>query len=101
MDSLSKFNKSFNKTFGWLHDNKYVMSVLVIILTVYVTLVRPKLPTYIEKLFQNFYFRLIVISFILYKANNDMSTSVLLTFCFLFIIHCVNKQRVEKFIDNI
>lgn len=100
MNSFSEFNNNFNKHFGWLHDNKYVMSVLVIVLTVYVTLVRPQLPRYIENLFHNFFFRLIVISFILYKSNHDMTTSILLTFCFLFILHCSAKQRVENFMNE-
>ena len=83
-----------------LLDNKYITPILVLFTTLYVTIIRPTLPKYIENLFNNFFFRLCVLSFILYKATNDMQTSVLVTFCFLYIMHMVNTQQIERCING-
>ena len=101
MDYFKGFNDAVNSQIGWIHDNNYVAPVLVLILSLYVTLVRPELPKYIERLFENFFFRLVVLSFILYKANNDMQTSVLLTFSFLFIMHTINSQKIDRCINDL
>jgi hypothetical protein len=100
MDTFKSFNDAVNSQIGWIHDNNYIAPILVLILCLYVTLVRPELPKYIEKLFENFFFRLIVLSFIVYKANNDIQTSILLTFSFLFIMHTINSQRIDKCINE-
>jgi len=83
-----------------IHDNKYITPIIVLFTTIYADLARPQIPKYMEELFENMFFRLFVISFILYKSNNDMQTSVLITFCFLFFMHMVNNQKIRRCINS-
>jgi hypothetical protein len=91
---------SKNSISDLIHDNKYITPILVLFTIVYADLARPQLPKYMEELFENMFFRLVVISFILYKANNDIQTSVLITFCFLFIMHLINNQKIHRCINS-
>jgi hypothetical protein len=84
-----------------LNPDNSVTPFIILFLCLYVALVRPKLPKSVEKLFHNFFFRLLIISFILYKASNDMQTSILLTFAFLFIMQTINSQKVDECIENL
>ena len=90
------FNKSFEKHFGWLHTNQYVVTVLILFLTSYVALARPRIPHYMENLFHNGMFRFVVLAYILYCSNKDVQSSILLAFGFLYIMHIVNKQKIEN-----
>jgi hypothetical protein len=91
-----QFNAIVNQNIGWIHNNKYVLPVLSLCLAIYVALARPKLPDYIAKLFDNPVFRLLMISYILYRGNKDPQLSLMIATTFLITMHMINKQRVEK-----
>ncbi len=94
---MEQFNSVVNENLGWVHTNKYVLPVLSLFLGLYVALARPTLPKYIERLFENPVFRLVVISYILYRGNNEPQLSLMIAAAFLITMHMVNKQKVDKF----
>ncbi len=81
--------------------NEYVYPVLIAFLAMYPALIRPKLPTYIEKLFENPIFRLVLISYILYKSKRDMKMAIMIASVFLITMHMINKRKVDKFANTI
>lgn len=91
-----QFNSIVNKNLGWIHTHKYVLPVLSLFLAIYVAIARPQLPSYVEKLFENPIFRLVMISYILYRGNHDPQLSLMIAAAFLITIHMINKQKVEK-----
>lgn len=98
MDKYSQqFNSLVNNNLGWVHENNYVLPVLSLFLGVYVALARPKLPSFIEKLFENPIFRLVMISYIIYRGNKDPQLALMIAAAFLITMHMINKQKVERF----
>ena len=93
---MNSFNSLVNKNLGWVHENKYVFPIVSLILGMYAALARPKLPKFIEKLFNNPIFRLAMISYIIYRGNKDPQLSIMIAAAFLITIHMINKQKVNK-----
>ncbi len=93
---MNSFDSLVNKNLGWVHENKYVFHVLSLFLGMYAALARPKLPRFVEKLFENPVFRLVMISYIIYRGNQDPQLAVMIAAAFLITIHMINKRKVEK-----
>ncbi len=93
---MNSFDSLVNNNLGWVHENKYVLPVLSLILGLYAALARPKLPKFIEKLFENPIFRLVMISYIIYRGNNDPQLAVMIAATFLITIHMINKRKVNE-----
>jgi hypothetical protein len=93
----SEFDSVVDNNLGWLKSNKYVLPVIALFLILYVTSARPKLPKFIEDLFENPIFRLVVIAYIVYRANNDLQSAILIAALFLIIMHLINKNKAEGF----
>lgn len=93
---MERFDSLVNNNLGWVHKNEYVLPVVSLFLGMYVALARPKLPSYIEKLFENPIFRMCVIAYIIYRGNKDPQQSLMIAAAFLITMHMINKQRVEK-----
>lgn len=98
-DTFETYSRNFdsvvNKNLSWVHTNPFVLPVLSLFLGVYAALARPKLPSYIVQLFENTIFRLILISYIVYRGNQDPEVSILIAAGFLITMHMINKQRVN------
>jgi hypothetical protein len=94
---MNSFDSLVNNNLGWVHENKYVLPIVSLILGVYAALARPKLPKFIEKLFQNPVFRLAMISYIIYRGNKDPQLAVMIAAAFLITMHMINKQKIENF----
>ena len=93
---MEQFNTIVNQNLGWVHENKYVLPVLSLFLGMYAALARPKLPNFIAKLFENPVFRLVVISYIIYRGNKDPQLSLMIAAAFLITMHMINKQQIES-----
>ena len=92
---MNSFNSLVNKNLGWVHENKYVFPIVSLILGMYAALARPKLPKFIEKLFNNPIFRLVMISYIIYRGNKDPQLAVMIASAFLITMHMINKRQVK------
>ena len=97
---MDQFNLLVNNNLSWVHENKYVFHTLSLFLGMYAALARPKLPTFIAKLFENPFFRIVVISYIVYRGNKDPQLSIMIATAFLVTIHMINKTRVENFASS-
>ncbi len=93
---MEQFNTVVNQNLGWVHENKYVLPVLSLCLGMYAALARPKLPSFIAKLFENPVFRLVVIAYIIYRGNKDPQLSLMIAAAFLITMHMINKQQIES-----
>lgn len=94
---MEKYNQIVKENLDNIFQNKYIYSFIIVILVLYPVLIRPTLPQYIEKLFMNPIFRLLCISYILYKSTHNMQLSILLSFCFLITMHMINKRKVIQY----
>ncbi len=93
---MEQFNTVVNQNLGWIHEHKYVLPVLSLFLGMYAALARPKLPNFIAKLFENPVFRLVMISYIIYRGNKDPQLALMIAAAFLITMHMINKKQVER-----
>ncbi len=93
---MEQFNSIVNKNLSWIHENKNILPVVALFLGMYVALIRPTLPQWIERLFTNPVFRLLLLSYVIYRGNKDPQLSLMIAAAFLITMHMINKQQVEK-----
>lgn len=97
---MENYNAFVNKNFGWMHENKYIYPVIVAFLAMYPALIRPKLPTYLEKIFINPVFRLVMISYIIYTSNKNIELAIVGALIFLTTMHVINKRKIDKLAED-
>jgi hypothetical protein len=101
MNSFNSFNSLVNENLGWVHKNNYILPVISLVLGMYAALARPKLPKFVEKLFENPISRLLMISYIIYRGNQDPQLSIMIAAAFLITIHMINKRQVKNMAKKI
>ncbi len=93
---MEQFNSVVNQNLGWVHTNKYVLPVVLVVLAVYIAILRPNLPPSIERVFSNPFFRLVILSYIAYRDTNEPVLSVMMATAFLVTMYLINKQSSEQ-----
>ena len=96
---FQKFDNVVNNSLGRkLNENIYFKTTILLIIAAYPILIRPQLPKFIENLFSNVFVRLLLITYIVYKVQveKDVKLALVITVLFLFIMHKVNKQKLEN-----
>lgn len=99
---FQKFDNAVNSNLGWIRENIYAKTLLLLIFAAYPILARPKLPNFIEKLFSNILVRLLLISYIVYNIEvvKDKQLAIIVTIVFLSIMHFINKQKLKKELEQ-
>lgn len=72
-------------------DNKYVSGIIKVFLVLYASLVAPKLPSGLAKLFKNPVFKVIVLFLIVYVAMKDPTVALLVAVGFTVSMVTLNK----------
>jgi len=93
---MNSFDSLVNNNLSWVHENKHVLPVISLVLGLYAALARPKLPKFVEKLFENPVFRLVMISYIIYRGNRDPQLALMIAAAFLMTIHMINKAKIGE-----
>lgn len=98
-DKISSF---FNDSYINNTQNYQILHMIIYLFLIsYVVSIQPKLPKFIETLFKNTLFRLICISYILWRANDNILLSTLLTITFLFIMHYTNSNYISSLMEPV
>ena len=93
---MEQINSVVNQNLGWVHTNKYVLPIVSVVLAVYIAILRPNLPSSVERVFSNPVFRLVVLSYIAFRDTNEPVLSVMMAAAFLVTMHVINKQTIEN-----
>jgi hypothetical protein len=94
MESLSKVNNYLNTHLAVLHQNKYVRSVLILVLVVYAVYAKPALPSYLSSLLHNVVVKAVMITLGLYYFNDDLLVSAGVSVAFLGVMYLVNRENM-------
>ena len=90
-----------NNQLEMIYQNKYTSSILGLFLVLYGGLAAPKLPSIIQKLFDNKIFRIIILSLIVYTSQKDTRISIMLAVVFIMSIDLLrNKKMFENFSNH-
>lgn len=91
-----------NKVMNQITNKPVYYGLIAMLLTFYGPRLHPKLPVEIVNLFNNNYFRFVIILLIIYTSNKDLQTSLMISIAFFLVMslsnscHCHNVLR-EKF----
>lgn len=74
----------------------HLMIFFSLLLSLYGSLIRPELPPFVKVLFNNYLFRLIILSFIAYKANRDPTLSIVIAIAFMNTLNMILQAEMKE-----
>jgi predicted PurR-regulated permease PerM len=77
-----------------------LMAILSLFLAAYVNHAQPKLPKYVIDIIQSPFSRLVLITYILYSANDNPELSLMIAFVFLVLMHIINRYNIVSTINT-
>lgn len=87
-----------NNTISSFFQNDIVNSVISLLLILYGSLAKPDLPDFVVKIFENSFFRVLVLSLVVYKGNNDPTLALMIAVVFVVMMNFVTVKKIkEKF----
>jgi hypothetical protein len=84
-----------------LLNNPYVSSTLVLILVLYGSLARPKLPKTVHKVFENPIFQIVLFSLIVYRGNHNPQLAVVVATVFMVIMNLITEQKMKQSVEQV
>ena len=101
MDQINNYINLIMSKFDDLMLNKYFSTIFTVFLTVYAVYSSPKLPSFVKELFNNSIIKIIMITFIGYRANKDPQTSLLIAICFVITLNLLNENETNEAFEQI
>lgn len=101
MNQINIMLQNLATNFDNLMLNSYFSTIVIIFLTVYASFASPKLPNYVKKLFDNSIFKIIIISFIGYRANKDPQLSLIIAIAFIVTLNFLSEKETKESFQNI
>ena len=90
-----------NRVMSTVFENKYSSTIVTVIILLYASLARPKLPNFMVNLFENPIFRVLFLSLIVYKGNRDPLFSIMIAIAFTVTMNLISQQKFfENFADQ-
>jgi hypothetical protein len=90
-----------NNAFSVLNSNQIVSSVISLFLILYAGLAAPKLHPNMAGLFQNTWFKIIIVTLVIFMImKKDAGTSILLAVCFVLSLQTITKLTTSKVLDK-
>ena len=84
-----------------IFSNKYVSTSITIILALYAALLGPNLPVFVQQLFTNTIFRIIVLFLVVYNGNKNPKIAILIAMGFVLTLDYIYAQQAKEAFDNI
>jgi hypothetical protein len=78
--------------------NRYLFSLLVLFTAIYGPRLQPRLPTSVRQLFNNPWFRSLIMFIVVFIARRDIKVSIFVTVAFISVLYLIQMtQMVEMF----
>ena len=95
MYSLDKFDSTVKNSLSFL-DNEYVSTGLFVFLILYASVAAPKLPRYVAKLFDNTFFKLVILFLIAYVSRKNPTVALVAALGLMISIMTLNKYELGE-----
>ena len=79
---------------------KVAYTMLLTFILLYGGLARPKLPTFIRKLFNNDIFRVVILTLIAYKSNNNTMTSIVIALFYIITLNLITDEEIKEHFEQ-
>lgn len=103
MDSVNKVMKTVSSSLGpsekflkKLLKGPYVYGVIVLIIGVYGPRLSPRLPSGVRDLFNNAYFRFVILTLVIYLSNKNLYLAMTVSISFILLLNLANSLEVEE-----
>lgn len=84
-----------------IFSNKYVSTSITVILALYAALLGPNLPVFVQQLFTNTIFRIIVLFLVVYSGNKNPKIAILIAMGFVLTLDYIYAQQAKEAFQNI
>jgi hypothetical protein len=91
--------QKLENTLKYVLDNKIISTIIKIMLIGYSVYIAPKLSDELIVLFDNMFFKILVISLIFYISIQDPTTSILLAIAFILSIYTINNIKLYDLLN--
>ena len=99
-------NKLLKKVTGSLGSNEkilknllngpYVYAVIVLIIGIYGPRLSPRLPNSVRDLFNNAFFRFVILTLVVYLSNKNLYVALIISISFVLLLNLANSLEVEE-----
>ena len=103
MDSVNKVMKTVSSSLGpsekflkKLLKGPYVYGVIVLIIGIYGPRLSPRLPSEVRNLFNNAYFRFVILTLVIYLSNKNLYLAMTVSITFVLLLNLANSLEVEE-----
>jgi hypothetical protein len=80
-------------------ENKYFFAILAILISLYAFQIKPTVPHFLIKLFQNTIFRIVILFLILIRGYKDPQFALLIAASYVIIMDSVHQHVLKKNFD--
>jgi hypothetical protein len=95
---MDSFNSLVNNNLKTLKSDVILRSVFTLSLVVYAGLAAPSLPEAVLVLFDNPFFRIVILGLVMWNINDNPSMSIMLAMVFVMVMNTLaGKKLLEKF----
>ncbi|MEX0598830.1 MAG: hypothetical protein WD512_20270 [Candidatus Paceibacterota bacterium] len=91
---------SINNGLTKILQNQWFTAFVSLFLILYASLLRPDLPLWVVRLFENPFFRLLVLLSIAYAASKNITVAVITAIAFTIIMSMLSEMRLKEGFDN-
>jgi len=81
-------------------DNKFVSIAIIILVGLYAQMLGPDLPQYVKDLFKSTVFRIIVLFFVLVRANKDPALALIIVIAFVLTLEYINLSEAKEMFNQ-
>jgi hypothetical protein len=95
---MDGFNSLINNNLKTLKSDAILKSVFTLSLILYAGFAAPSLPDSVLVLFDNPFFRIIILALVMWNINDDPAMSIMLAMVFVMVVNTLSgKKLLEKF----
>lgn len=98
--AVNTFDTSVNRFMSRIDNNEYLSSALTLFLILYAGLAAPKLPEGIARLFDNIFFKVLVLFLIAYTARKEPTVAIVAAVGLMVSLHTLNRIKFFNSVNN-
>jgi predicted neutral ceramidase superfamily lipid hydrolase len=77
-------------------ENPYVKAILTMLILLYTASIRPDLPSFLKNLFTNPIFKVVVLFFVVMRAQKDPVFSLAVAVAFVTTLNLISQQQAKE-----
>ena len=96
INNINSANNVMDGVYSYLTGDNLVGLIVSVCLVLYGGMAGPELPTVFKRLFENTYFKFLILSLVAYSSVKDYKVALLLAFAFTFSISMFDNRYVTE-----